>query len=261
MVSLSRFTSKLLKKIENLEEKHTLLESKLNNQASQGENNKSPELRPSLYSTALTNSLIPKYSPPKLQDFEDRLEQIEQDSLVDCIKLDGEVCKAIIEKSKKEREGGKTTTKGSTKKTENENASADLKSEVSKIIQKHVENISCEVISSVSVRGNKNKHLKVKVTSKEDKIEILKTFKRKKPANIYVNDYLTKNRSQLLFKLKTLKKENENKISSVYVYAGNICVKIVNNPKYFIRNNFNSVNSFCKDNSIDQIIADNAASS
>ena len=138
LFSLSKFTSKLLTKIEVLEEKHENLEAKFKNFSTK-EKSKLPEFPPSLYSTAVTNSLLPKLQSPKLQDFEDRLEQIEQDSLTDFIKLNGNSCKKLIEKVKKkevegtgEEQRGTKDANGQERRGEEENY--NLRKEVVKIV-------------------------------------------------------------------------------------------------------------------------------
>jgi len=105
--------------------------------------------------------------------------------------------------------------------------SPNFKEEISKIInniQPH--SIRPEDIVSATIAGKVKKHIKIKTSSATKKTEIIKLFKKNKPIDIYAQEYLTKHRAELLFKLRGLRKSNPTKITSVYTYNGNICTRL-----------------------------------
>ena len=89
--------------------------------------------------------------------------------------------------------------------------------------------------------------LSAKLRSTDEKMDILKTFKKDKPNNLYVCEYLTKNRNEILFKLRKMKSCNVEVIKSVYIFGGNVCVKLVNSNKFHIVNNMKALKNFTED--------------
>ena len=70
------------------------------------------------------------------------------------------------------------------------------------------------------------KHLKVVFESENMKSAVLQGARSSKPANFYVNEYLTQKRSNLLYKLRIMRKQNESSISSVYSRNGTVYYKL-----------------------------------
>ena len=207
--SIASFTSKILKKIE-------LIEKNSFNPSSKTDNfnpvNSLITGQSSFTGAPLFSEIVSKGLP----HLEDKLDQIEQDSLKNCIKIEGEACTELLNKiERKER--------------------VDLKLEVSEVVKKVVPQLEPEAVESVTIAGKTKKHFKIKTNSFNNKISIIKFFKENKPRNLFVNEYVTKKRSLLLYQLKELKKNN-SRIKAVYIFGGNVCAKINDNPRYFIIN-------------------------
>jgi len=94
------------------------------------------------------------------------------------------------------------------------------------------DSITEENIKSVTIVGKERKHLKVELS--KGKISLIKSIKSAKPANLFVNDYLTKSRSHLLYRLRSLRREHASKFDSVYVYSGSVCCRLVNDRSKII---------------------------
>ena len=63
----------------------------------------------------------------------------------------------------------------------------------------------------------------------------------KKPENLFVNEYLTKERAALLFKLRTQKRAN-NSFERMYAWNGRVCAEIKSSYKVsFIKPEFDPV--------------------
>ena len=73
--------------------------------------------------------------------------------------------------------------------------------------------------------GKDKKHIKLKLSSNFVKVKLFKLIKSKKPSGIFINEYLTKTRSALLYKLRLFKRSNLDKIESVYSFNGVPCCK------------------------------------
>ena len=65
------------------------------------------------------------------------------------------------------------------------------------------------------IQGKERRHFKMECVSKEPRTTILRKIKIKRPEKIFVNEYLTKTRSNFLHKLRSLRK-NHATLSSVY---------------------------------------------
>lgn len=171
----------------------------------------------------------------KIDSLDSRLDQIEQNSLSDVLKIDGESCGDIIE---------------SFSSSETKEYPA-LKLKVVELINGvEVGTIVPHEIVNVSIVGNLRKHLKVKLSSSSTRIKILKLFKNKKPDNLYTSDYLTRPRAKLLHDVRNLKKSHPDKISSAYVFNGNVCCKLVANNKIHYINNTASFQNFSENSLI-----------
>lgn len=236
--NLLDLNKKILKKLSRLESNHNQLKLQLGvfhpetGAANSLVHQESGPSKPYTYNQAVSKVANISVGTSELCDMNVRLDQVEQQSLNNTLKLSGAICIDIIEKIH-----SKEVT--------------DLKQEVSSAISKVVPGtVSPDSIERVGIIGKENKHLKISVNSSECKIRILKSFKREKPDGLFVNEYLTKNRSKILYKLRQLRKENIDQIKSVYSFAGNICVKLVDSEKILFVNddrNFDRLASkYCK---------------
>ena len=72
-----------------------------------------------------------------------------------------------------------------------------------------------DILTSVPVHGREHKPIKVVCNSRDSRLLILTSIKRDKPKDLFINEYLTKVRSKLLFRLLTLKRQYPHNISSV----------------------------------------------
>lgn len=169
-----------------------------------------------------------------------RIDIIEQEALRNYLKLEGTVCDQIIS-AVNEPSPDLPTNENTTREPK-----PNLKTTIVNTLNKIRPNfIQPENIDSVVIAGKLKKHLKIKTTSSSKKIDIIKLFKQEKPTNIYAQEYLTKNRSELLYKLRTLKKSNPSKISSVYSYNGSICARLPSDTnKIHYINNSTSYDNF-----------------
>lgn len=74
----------------------------------------------------------------------------------------------------------------------------------------------------VSLFGREKKSLKIECASTSSKVHIVKQARKKRPSGIYVSEFLTKPKLQVLRNLKGLKKLHPSKIKSVFTKEGNI---------------------------------------
>ena len=224
--SITVFTSKILKKVEQIEKNSLSPSNKTIN---------SYNLRGSLIDSKGQATVAPLFSEivagssristnPGISQLQDRVDQVEQDSLKNFVKIEGEACRELLNKVEKKEK-------------------VDLKKEVNTAVSKIVPHLETEVVESVTVVGKNKKHFKIKINSFHNKVSILKKFKESKPNNLFISEYITKTRSLLLYKLKQLKKNNPC-VKSVYVFGGNVCAKLADNPRYFIINSSEYFNKF-----------------
>ena len=68
------------------------------------------------------------------------------------------------------------------------------------------------------------KHLKVVFESENTKSAVIQGARSSKPANFYVNECLMQKHSNLLYKLRVMKKQNASPISFVYFRNRTACI-------------------------------------
>lgn len=79
--------------------------------------------------------------------------------------------------------------------------------------------------------GKQRNCLKITCPTVDLKNKILTQFKRKKPDDFYASEFLTKTRSDLMYKLRKLKGRFNSKIAGTYSYNGNVFYKLTNEPR------------------------------
>lgn len=198
------------------------------------DNNTPTTLPRTTFASVVANANIP--ANRTINNFDTRLDQIEQDSYSATLKLDGDLIKDKIRKLNEEETKDYIQFNKSIVREVNKIQSGLLKE---------------EEVDYITIIGKEKKHLKVKLKSSATKINILRTLKENKPDNFYGSQYLTKNRAWCLFKLKSIKKHNTN-ISTVYSYKGSVCSKLVEGDKTFHLNTLSAIDEFIKDHKLNE---------
>ena len=142
---------------------------------------------------------------------------MEQESLTDFIKIDGETCTNLIRRFSA---------------GQNKDFSALRTSIVTAINDIKADSIAPQDILSANIKGRDRQHLKIRLSSKTRKVALIKSIKTARPENLFINDYLTKSRSGILFQLRTLRK-SDPRVSSVYTLGGSVCCRLTNNDKVY----------------------------
>lgn len=227
-----------------------LLDLKKENEELKSTSNENKSYRNALLSQPTTSNTISNSQPATLTilsssssksytdsndntNLSNRIDAIEQEALRDYLKLEGPACDQIIPTSPL------SSTDQPTIQDRGGIDKLNLRDRTITILNDIQPNfILPEDIESVVIAGKQKKHLKIKTTSSSKKIDIIKLFKQKKPTDIYAQEYLTKHRAELLYKLRTLKKSHPSKISSIYSFNGNICARLVSasNKIHYINN-------------------------
>lgn len=177
------------------------------------------------------------YQPEIIVKMTSKLDQLEQNSLCNDLSLQGTNVDEML--------AGLRPTDAPAEPNEEDNGrqrrhlpAAALREAVCNLLQPTVPHISTDQLPNITVHGREKKHIKVTCLSRDVKINVLTSFKRSKPSNLYVNEYLTKNRASLLYRLRNLKK-NHNSICSVFSRNGLICYKLHGSDQTFtIYSNF-----------------------
>lgn len=219
----------ILKHLNSIKKENNTLRSRLDILESKSEHpSPNPDPETSVHSYAAVVAGKHLSAPKAINEIDTRLDQIEQKSLDTTIKLDGDFI---------------TTKIASYNNNETGNHSV-----LTRLVVGEINNIVPNILTekevvSVSVVGRERKHFKVKLTENLAKIKILKSFKEKKPLHFYISQYLTKNRSFALYRLKKLKKNNED-IDSAYCYGGSVCCKLSGGDQRFTLNNSVAIDKF-----------------
>jgi len=205
------FNYRILDKVDQLESSNRILREKLTN------NLPTPNKEPTHPQPSTSTRAQPLYGQNnRIESINSRLDHVEQEKLLDTIKIEGDLCNEIIDNF-------------SSAPTKDYNI---LKNHITSSICSIEQNIiQPQDIIKVNVVGNERKHLRVKLSSSSVRVKIHKTVKkrnsdlrtnRETPA-LFTNDYLTSLRSKLSYDLRKLKKEHPSKIKSSYVFNGSVC--------------------------------------
>ena len=78
----------------------------------------------------------------------------------------------------------------------------------------------------MSVFGSDKKKIKIDCRNPESKVFLLKQARKKRPEGIYVSEFLTKNKLNIFYNLRQLKKQHPRKIQSVFTRGGNLFYRL-----------------------------------
>ena len=231
------FSKKIITRLDILERENATIKAPIMNQPKLDILNldpKSNKAGTNSYASAVTGINLP---PVELvQKIDDRVDRIEQDSLSDTLKLDGPIIKQII------------VNHNSNPNKDRENLKEIITTEINKVKPLKISNPD---ISDSFIVGRDSKHIKLVFKSAAKKQEVLKALKTEKPNDLFGSDYLTKERSNLLYKLRKIRSSNPS-VKSVYIYGGNICCKLVNSPNIFYLNTSAAYHNFIKENKLNE---------
>ena len=93
-------------------------------------------------------------------------------------------------------------------------------------------NINDEHINKVVPFGKDRKRLKIYCSSVSAKNKILNELRKRKPEKIFCSEFLTAYRSNLFFKLRSLKRKYPDKLTAVYTRGGSIFYKRLPGNEY-----------------------------
>lgn len=240
LTSLCTLTQKVINRLETIEHSNHQLNIKLEAVESVVLVNPQSNSTPAEPHSCATVVSGPNSEPPKsIELIQHKFDKFEQDTLDTTIRLDGKCILDILKKNPN---------------TSNNKQHPNLQQAILQTINSVEDQIlKRNDIVGVSVVGTERKHLKIKLHDKKIKNTILKTFRNKKPTDIYINQYLTKDRSVNLYKLKQLKKTN-SVITSVYTYSGNICCKLASSPdKYHYINSAIQLDHFIREHKLQEV--------
>jgi len=236
LFSLCNLTNKILCKLEKVQEENTHLKTLVESlQLTVGISEPYLAVEEELQGSNIRSyASVTKTTTKSISKIDSRLDQIEQDSLSTTLRLGGDFISNKINNFNKE----------ATKNHQSFNKS--VITDINKISQNL---LAEEDVDYITIVGKEKKHLKVKLTSSDSKINILKSFKSRKPKDFFASQYLSKSRAWALFKLKKIKTLNPQ-LKSVYCYSGSICCQLVDSDKIFHLNNSLSINQFISDNNL-----------
>jgi hypothetical protein len=181
--------------------------------------------------------------PLEIKQITSKIDKLEQESLANVLSLQGTSISEMITSSFTV-DGSVDSTSSIERPSSTRDASAPagaqpgphkrappqaalLKQAVHNVLSPIVPQLSIGDLSVISVQGRDRKHLKVTCSSREVKFHILSSFRHNKPENLFANEYLTKHRAQLLYKLRCLRRRFDD-LGSVYCSNGSIYYKIRN---------------------------------
>ena len=221
---LCSLTQKILDQLVVVHEENTSLKSRVTALEDKPSSNRSSQSSyPSTFAAVVSGKNVP--APQAINLIDCRLDQVEQRSLADTLKLQGDLITTEI--------------------IEDGAASDELDKFVADAINRVKPNtVKRQSILSVTVVGRERKHLKVKFSSLDYKIKVLKAIKEKKPEDIYASQYLTRSRAHSLYRLKKIKQSNPEIVSSLYCYGGSICCKLFNSEQIHYLNTSSAIDSF-----------------
>jgi hypothetical protein len=186
--------------------------------------------------SADTAQMTVKPAPQELKIMTSKIDHLEQESLTNVIMLQGSAVETIVS-AHSDHSATSVTTEGNQRNSK----SAQLKAAVSEAFRTAAVPVQEDHIAAVWPQGRERKHLKVVCKSLESKILILSTIRNTRPDNLYANEYLTKHRSSLLYKLRCLRKQFPA-ITSAFSRNGVVCCKIRGNDRPIVVHEQSDVN-------------------
>jgi hypothetical protein len=164
-----------------------------------------------------------------------KIDHLEQESLTNVIMLQGPAVETIVAAHSDRSSSGPVT------ESNKRNKSALLKAAVGEALRTAAVPIQMDHIAAVWPQGKERKHLKVVCRSVESKILILSTIRNIRPDNLYANEYLTKHRASLLYKLRSLRRQFAD-ITSAFSRNGVVCCKIRGSDRPIVVHELSDVN-------------------
>ena len=159
------------------------------------------------------NELAPSNQAQILNGVNDRIEKIEQNLNSNLLICRGRTVESLITES----------TSGA--------ASFDLERLKGKVCEAVCGNEATGVDISelqVSVFGRNKKLLKVDCGNPVSKEHLLKQARKKRPADLYVSEFLTSSKLSILYNLRQLKKLHPGKFKAIFTKGGNIYYRLQN---------------------------------
>ena len=183
--------------------------------------------------------------PADLQKISSRVDQLEQESLSCVLMIQGDSIKNVLAKAEKQpattaTAAGESSSSGERQDNKLQQSTA-LKRSVCDILRPIVTDVSDSCITYVAIQGAQRKHLKITCNSSSSKQHILSTLKRNKPPGLFANEYLTKIRASLLYKVRLLKKQFPS-IVAAYSRNGAVFCRMINAERPFMLNDMSEVN-------------------
>ena len=182
-------------------------------------------------------TLVPPFPPPlQMSIVTKRIDVLEQEAISCFVLLQGPRIEKLITDSSSQNSDTREVSTGAT-------VSSIKQSTLNFISSLTGKDSSLYNINNVSVYGKNRKSLQIKCSTRENRNEFIIDVKRKRPAEVFASEFLTKNRSELLYKLRLLKRRfSPQKISAVYTRNGIIMYKLPDNERSFVVNDIAGVN-------------------
>lgn len=175
--------------------------------------------------------------PPELEKISTRVDQLEQDSLSDTLLLQGPAIEELIAKDA-HVEG---TMSSELEERRRQPEPAALKRSICDLLRPIVPEFSGKNITQLSVQGKDRKHLRMVCSSGDEKVRVLLALKKEKPPNLFVNEYLTKLRSSLLYRARSLRR-NYPSVLGAYSRNGSIFCRVAGLGKPILLSGMTEVN-------------------
>jgi hypothetical protein len=220
--SIFNTTTKMMGRITSLEESNVLLRNQVD-ELSNGRSYAEVAAQPPSGTINKSSSdgahpVISGLGGSLMVNVDDRLDALEQESLASVLSCQGDAIDSLIER---------VNHQGGSNRDQITAIKEALLNELNTIADNPIHE---DGIINISLHGRNKKHLKVVCVSKHVKSNIVRTVKKSKPPNFFADDYLTRRRSALLFKLRTMKRNND-RVTAVYCRGGTLFCKTVSNGK------------------------------
>lgn len=181
---------------------------------------------PGVPSVALTGGVrVPQGKP-----LEHRVDALEQDSLSTVAMVQGPYLDQLITAPSSSSAGSNFIAPSVTQ----------FASHINSLVPQTVQSSSLLLIQLI---GRDRKHLRISFVSAIARDNFIRGIKLVKPDGLFVNDYLTKSRSELLYHCRALKRNNR-RVQAVYVRRGVIVCKVSGLTKAIFVESVDDLNNF-----------------
>ena len=222
--TLQNLVRRLGMRINDISKENIALKTKLDNLSNPPNKSRDPQSQ-STVSTAQVSPQAARNAPIRentpntdtkyVDNMNSRIERLEQQSLMPCIILGGTKVEKMIQEVVSDNPNSTTSTAPTIK-----SSTLDM---INTITQKNPLDYSVE---EVSIMGRDKKSLKIRCSEAKHRTQLIIDIKRSKPHEIYASEFLTKSRSETLFKLRSLKRIYPDDIDAVYSRNGVIYCKL-----------------------------------